>query len=115
MYSSDFEWDKQAAKSPERWIKNMSSDAVMLIIILLISVQNFWIDKLSFILFIQNKVGKMEKWLLTPLVVNKLINQSPYIFCITLNLFLLVRTISKLGQNLKIHYIPPMNQVSIMI
>ena len=26
----------------------------------------------------------MEKWLLTPLVVNKLINQSPYIFCITL-------------------------------
>ena len=115
MYSSDFEWDKQAAKSPERWIKDMSSDAVMLIIILLISVQNFWIDKLSFILFIQNKVGKMEKWLLTPLVVNKLINQSPYIFCITLNLFLLVPTISQLGRNLKIHYIPPMNQVSIMV
>ena len=41
VYSSDFEWDKQAAKSPERWIKDMSSDAVMLIIILLISVQNF--------------------------------------------------------------------------
>ena len=27
MYSSDFQWDKGAAKSPEQWIRDMSSDA----------------------------------------------------------------------------------------